>query len=162
MKGIIELIINWWVSRPSNIYIEGISVSILPQHWMELSWVNFLGFTIIPVLISIFICYTLTNSEGRGFLIRWWLFLIVTSVIDAIIIFIFLKSKTFVAGLEDAPIYWKIPNFMILSRALVGFFQSILFYYLLSIVIVKLLGGWLNVKKFTRNLFYPYPRLFNA
>jgi len=114
---------------------------------------------LIPVIISIFLCYTLTKSQGRSFLIRWWLFMLATSAFDTALIFVFLLSKTFVSGSVDLPVYWKIPTFMIASRAIVGLLQSMLYYYLFSILIVKILGGLFSFAKFRMNLAYPYPKM---
>lgn len=164
----LEIILNWWASRPSNILIPGTvpgameSVSVLPREWMELSWIIVLGYTIVPIIVSILLCYSLTRSQGKRFLLRWWIFLIATALINAVIIYIFLSSKTFAGGAEETLLYWKIPWYMVFSRSLVGFFQTIVYYYLLSILFVKLLGGIFNFPKFRLNLAYPFPNLFRA
>lgn len=161
MNKIIEYILNWWASRPSNIFVNGETVAVLPQHWMQLSWVNVLALTLIPVIISIFICYTATSKRGGAFLLRWWIFNAFTSIFVAIIIFFFMYSKTFVGGTIENPIYWKIPLFMIVSRSLVGFFQSLICYIILSSILARILGGLFNKQKFLNNMVYPLPKLFN-
>lgn len=163
MNKFIEYFLNWWVSRPANIFIDGITVAVDPKHWLELSWVNFLGFTFLPVIVSILICYLITKARGGGFLFRWWIFNLITSVLVAIGITIFMKSKVFVGGTINSPIYWQIPNFMILSRALVGLLQSFLLYIIFSFVISRLFGGAIiTIQKFNLNKAYPLPRLFRA
>ena len=162
MSKFLEYILNWWVSRPSNIFINGVTCSILPEHWSSLSWTNVLGLTIIPVLISIVLCYTFTRSLGRSFLIRWWIFNIITAIAVAILIYVFMISKTFVSGLSDSLIYWSLPNFIIMNRCIVGFLQSILYFFIFSTILVKILGGGLNIPKFKNNLSYPFPKLFKA
>ena len=160
MNRFIEVFLNWWVQRPSNIHVEGYTAAVRPEHWLELSWVIFLALIILPVIISILVCYSTTRSMGRGFLIRWWLFMVFTALINAFLIFIFLSSKTFTG--DEFIIYWKIPTFMVLSRALCGAVQTLLFYYLISILFTKVLGGYFNLTKFRTNISYPYPKLFKA
>jgi len=161
MNKIIEYILNWWVSRPANIFVNDESVAVLPQHWMELSWVNALAFTLFPVIVSIIICYTVTSARGGRFLFQWWMFNIFTGVIVAFLIFFFLLTKTFVGGTIENPVYWKIPVFMITSRALVGFFQSLICYTILSFIIANILGRFFGIQKFDNNKAYPIPHLFN-
>lgn len=164
----LEILLNWWAQRPSNILIPGTvpgsmeSVSVLPREWMELSWIMVIGYTVILIIISIFLCYLLTRAQGKRFLIRWWIFLFITALFNAVIIYIFLSSKTFASGTAEAMLYWKIPTFIVLNRALVGFCQTILYYYLFSILFVKVLGGIFNFPKFRLNLAYPFPNLFRA
>lgn len=162
MNKLIEYILNWWVSRPSNIFISGVTCSVLPEHWMTLSWVNVLGLTLLPVLISIIFCYTLTSSIGRPFLIRWWKFNILTALIVAIFIYIFMSTKIFVSGQTDSLIYWSLPSFIIINRCLAGFLQSLLYFLIFSYLLVNILGGALNISKFKDNLSYPIPKLFKA
>lgn len=164
----LEILLNWWAQRPSNILIPGTvpgsmeSVSVLPREWMELSWIMVMGYTLIPIIILIFLCYLLTRSQGKRFLIRWWIFLFLTALFNAVMIYIFLSSKTFASGTAESMLYWKVPSFMVLNRALAGFCQTILYYYLLSILSVKVLGGIFNFPKFRLNLAYPFPNLFRA
>jgi hypothetical protein len=164
----LEILLNWWAPRPSNILIPGTvpgsmeSVSVLPREWIELSWVMVIGYTVIPIIISILICYMLTRAQGKRFLMRWWIFLFLTALFDAIMIYIFLSSKAFAFGTAESMLYWKLPAFMVLNRTIVGFCQTILYYYLFSILIVKVLGGIFNFPKFRLNLAYPFPNLFRA
>ncbi|MFZ4590660.1 MAG: hypothetical protein ACOYN6_06660 [Ignavibacteria bacterium] len=163
MNKALEYIFNWWASRPANIFIDNVTVAVNPKHWMELSWVNFFGLTLAPVILSIVICYLLTNSRGGKFLFRWWMFNIFTSLIIAVLIFVFLKSNTFVGGTMEAPVYWKIPDFLTISRALVGFLQSFIANIIFSYIITRLFGGLITtVQKFNINKVYPLPRLFKA
>lgn len=160
MNKFIEYFLNWWVTRPSNIFVNGITCSVPPDHWMTLSWVNFLFITLFPVLISIILCYTTTSKLGKPFLIRWWLFNLLTAVIVSSLIYVYMMTKIFVCGTSDSQIFWNIPSFMILNRCIVGFLQAIVYYFIFSVIIVKMLGGVFRISKFNSNLSYPFPKLF--
>lgn len=160
MNKIVEYLLNWWVSRPSNILLGESSVAVLPQQWSEISYVNVFGLTLLPILVSILICYTLTHKMGKSFLFRWWKFNIITSILVGIAIFLFLSSKSIPSGNIEAIINWQLPTYIIVNRAIVGFLQSFIYYYILSSVLVKILGGAFSIPKFRTNLAYPFPKLF--
>jgi hypothetical protein len=157
MKKFVDDIFNWWVNRPVNIPTNtGTTISMEIFNWYDITWTMVLLYTLLPVILSILICYIITDRSGNDFRNRWWMFMILTSVTVGLLIYIFL-SGILIYGPDGVVAF---PKTIAVNRAIVGVLQAMVLYYLLSGLISNLLGRIFSINKFKINLRTPIPKLF--
>lgn len=156
MNELLQIFLNWWVERPGNIPVGEETLSVPLRQWTEISYVTFLGITLGIITVSIFFCYLTTRRVGIPFIKRWWLFMVLTAIVNGIVVYLYLSGVTI--AVEDRA--FSLPTSTSFSRSIVALLQTPIYYYLLSGLLCRLLGAILNVGKFHDNQRIPIPRLF--
>jgi hypothetical protein len=122
--------------------------------------------TLVLVLLAVLACYLLDRrSLSRAFVRRWWLVLIGTSVLGALVPFVMLYlvvTQHALAGTCDTnplPFAATYPIALALNRALAGLVWSALAYGLASFILTKLAGNHPASGGFFHNRGCPWPRI---
>jgi hypothetical protein len=156
MNHFLDILLNWWVLQPGAIIVQGSGESIFiePVQWREISIISATA-TVVAVALGVLLCYLPTRRLGQAFLRRWWLFAGLTALASGTAVFVYLMQAGFMYN--EAP--YSIPFTIAVSRAVVGFLQGGLYFYLASAVGCMLLGKLLGIQAFVNNQQIPVPHL---
>lgn len=122
--------------------------------------------TALLVLLAVLACYLLYRSSlSRRFVRRWWVALLVTAVIGALVplamLYLAVPQHALAGTCETNPLPFPetFPLGLALNRALAGFFWSALAFLVFSLLLTRAAGWHPASGGFFHNRGCPWPRV---